>query len=550
MLGANVPSVHLHLMTVRAACARLLQAACAIVLLVLIAGLCAALLPRPFGYRPAVVTSGSMGRSIPIGSLAMTHTVGVGAIHVGDVILIHEEADGVAARPKLHRVVSVEQDSGNTLVSTKGDANAAPDPKLYVLPARVDVVAYSMPYLGYLVGFMLTPIGWVLAVGLPGAIVCGYLLRRIWASEGASQSAERAGENLVALAGSTPTHERGRDKGQGPGIERLPGRFAPRIARPSLLTISVALVAIAASTVAATAYVTVPRPATSSDGGRLAREATSLTQHSARLATGESYAADLLVLRDAEDPAVRAADRPLRDAALSRLLTDASNVFDALAVIDPAGHIIASTDPSIVDVHASAAFLLARANGGVASSAGGSAAGSPGRVDYAAPLRTPNGSLAGVLLARSSAARLWAPTLETTVDGSRNVIVDAAGKLIAGAAPEALGSAWNLAPGRFGGLHGSVGGVPSVCGASAIGEGTHLDIGWRVASCLPDSFAAGNSDSLRRYGASLAVSALAVVLVAAIVLYVLARRERVHPGRSGAPVEIDVIEARLRARGA
>ena len=121
-----------------------------------------------------------MGRSIPIGSLAITHEVGAAGVHEGDVILVHEQANGVEARPKMHRVVQIEHYNGNILVSTRGDANAAPDPNRYVLPARVDVIAYSIPFLGYLVGFMLTPAGWVLAVGLPGAIVCAFVLRRIW----------------------------------------------------------------------------------------------------------------------------------------------------------------------------------------------------------------------------------------------------------------------------------------------------------------------------------------------------------------------------------
>jgi signal peptidase I len=553
MLEANVSSAHLHLTSVRVAGARLLQAACALVLLVLIAGLCAALIPRPFGFRPAVVTSGSMGHSIPVGSLAMTHAVGAGAIREGDVILVQEEANGVQARPKLHRVVAVEHENANILVSTKGDANDAPDPNLYVLPARVDVVAYSMPYLGYLVGFMLTPAGWVLAVGLPGALVCAFVLRRIWASDDASRSAERSARGFLREGGAAAKraieHEnRGRE---GLGIMRLAHTLIPRVPRPSLVTIAVALVAITASTVAAAGYVMAPRPTTSDDGGRLAREAISLTQHSARLATGDGYAADLLVLRDADDPAVLAPDRPAREAALSGLLAGASNVFDALAVIDPAGEVIASSDPAIVDVHASKAFLIARANGGVASSVDGPADSSPGRVDYAAPLRAPDGSLAGVLFARAAAARLWAPTLETTVDRSRNVIVDGDGKLIAGGAPDALGRAWSAAPARLGGLHASIDGVPSVCGSSAIGEGTHLDLGWRVASCLPDSLATTeNTPSMRRYRVSIVAVVASTVLVATIVLYAVARRERDRSRRRETLHGLETIEARLQAREA
>jgi len=563
MLGANVPSSRLHLTTVGIAGARLLQAVCALVLLVLIAGLCAALIPRPFGFRPAVVTSGSMGHSIPIGSLAMTHAVAADAIREGDVILVHEELDGVAARPKLHRVVGIEHQDGKTLVSTKGDANAAPDPKMYVLPARVDMVAYSMPFLGYLVSFMLTPTGWVLAVGLPGALVCGFVLRRIWSGEDAPRSAASSTSSFVRLLSAAPNSaiEHENPKRERPGTVPLPHTSISLAPRSSLTILAVVLVAVAASIAAAVGYAMAPRPTASDGGGRLAREAASLTLLSARLATRDGYAADLLLLRDADNPAVRAASRPEREAALSLLLRSPSNVFDALAVVDPTGQVTASTDPTIADVRASAAFLRARANGGVASSVGGSADGSLGTTDFAAPLLGPEGTQVGMLFARATAARLWAPTLGATVDGSRNVIIDANGKLIAGVAVDELGRAWNAAPAPLGGLQAFVSGTPSVCGSSAIGEGTHLDMGWRVASCLPDSLSATESVAPPRRDITsillLAMVVAVVVLIASIVLYAVARRQPVRsPRRADAPgletieARLDAIEAHLHAREA
>jgi signal peptidase len=553
MLGAHVAPVRLRLATVRVAGVRLARAMCALVLLVLIAGLCAALMPRPFGFRPTVVTSGSMGRSIPVGSLAMTRSVGADSVRQGDVILVREEVNGVAARPKLHRVVEMEQNDGSTLVTTKGDANAAPDPNMYVLPARVDVVAYSIPLLGYLVGFMLTPAGWVLAVGLPGAIVCAFVLRRIWSEGEGRRPVERAAPGFAPVRGLVLLGDLDHDSsGQARlPIARLLRSMILMVPRPSMLLIGVAVVAVTASAAAAAGYVMAPRAKASDGDARVAREATSLTALSARMAGREGYAADLELLRYADDPGLRAASGPEQAAALGLLLGGPANVFDALAVVDPSGQVIASTDRNIVMVGGTSAFRLARANGSVASSIDGPADGAAGTIDFAAPITSPNGGPSGVLLGRASAERVWAATLDATVDGGRNVIVDGKGMLIAGATTGELGQARDAGPTGLGALHVSIDGTPSVCASSAIGEGTHLDMGWRVASCLPASLAAtGSTTSLRRDVTSMwpvVALAAAAVLIASTVLYAVARRGRGGAARRGRSPELEAIEARLHA---
>jgi signal peptidase I len=500
-----------------------------------------------------------MGHSIPVGSLAITHPVSAGGIRDGDVILVHEQVDGVQARPKMHRVIRIEHDGGSIIVSTKGDANPAPDPSLYVLPARVDVVAFSLPFLGYLVSFLLTPAGWLLVVGLPGALACAFVLRRIWSGGDPARPVDLPATGLTLLGGSTAAGDVEHESRKLRGATGPVHAAIPLSLRPSLMMTAVVLLAITTSAGAAAGYLMASRSTTSDGAGRLTQEALSLTQHSAHLATGDAYAADLLLLRDAEDPALGAPGRPERDAALARLLAGPSNVFDTLAVIDPAGHVIASTDPTLVDVQGSAAVRQARANAGVASSVDESADGSLGTIDFAAPLRAPNGAPSGVLFAHVTAAHLWAPTLQATVDGSRNVIVDAHGVLVAGPANE-LGHPWNAAPAPMGGLRASVDGSASVCGSSTIGEGTPLDMGLRVASCLPNSLgtAEGHTSARRELGgiAFVAAVVVAVVLFASIV-YVVARQQPGRAPRRNTPTglgalaaRLDAIEARLEARDA
>ena len=172
------PSVHLQR---GASPLGILARAAAIGSLVALAlALAAAVIPVAFGFHPVVVRGGSMGRSIPNGSLVMARWVPANEVRIGDVILIQEQRDTGRAIPKIHRVVSLQPDGGNFLARTRGDANASADPNLYVLPNRVLAPAYHLEYLGFLVGFVTTTLGWLVFIALPATLVCLFTLRSIW----------------------------------------------------------------------------------------------------------------------------------------------------------------------------------------------------------------------------------------------------------------------------------------------------------------------------------------------------------------------------------
>ncbi len=160
---------------------RLLYALFLVALLGLAAVLAVALLPSLFGYGSLVVRGGSMGAALPTGSLVVGRWVDGNEIEPGDVILMQEQDPGGQAVPKLHRIITVETRDGQRVVETKGDANDSPDPLLYVLPDRVLTPAYHLPYLGFLVGFLKTPLGWVLLILMPCGLLLLDALRRIWA---------------------------------------------------------------------------------------------------------------------------------------------------------------------------------------------------------------------------------------------------------------------------------------------------------------------------------------------------------------------------------
>ena len=174
--------------------ARLLYAGLMLGLLAISAALAVAVVPRFLGYGTVAINGSSMGASIPASSLIIASWVPDEQVRVGQVIVVAEPGRAAVA----HRVVSLQEDGGKFLVRTKGDANATPDPQLYVLPQRVLTPAHIIPNLGYLVLYVKTPLGLTFLVTLPATLLCLYLLRRIWSGgPPATEAALRGGEDTA-----------------------------------------------------------------------------------------------------------------------------------------------------------------------------------------------------------------------------------------------------------------------------------------------------------------------------------------------------------------
>ncbi len=135
--------------------------------------------PSLLGYPALTVQGGSMGGSLPGGSLAITRWVPTDEVEAGDVIVI-KRANATAV---IHRVVTIEEQDGGFVVETKGDANRSADPGYSVLNDRVAVLTYTIPYLGYAADFFRTPLGWMLFVLIPISVMCSRTLRDIWFTE-------------------------------------------------------------------------------------------------------------------------------------------------------------------------------------------------------------------------------------------------------------------------------------------------------------------------------------------------------------------------------
>lgn len=121
-----------------------------------------------FGYEVKIVQSGSMEPAIQTG--AMIVVAPAATYTVGDVITFGD--DTATKIPTTHRIIAVEtSELGRTLYQTKGDANEEADP----IPVRpTDIIGkvwFDMPFVGYVLEFARTPLGYGLLVGIPALII-------------------------------------------------------------------------------------------------------------------------------------------------------------------------------------------------------------------------------------------------------------------------------------------------------------------------------------------------------------------------------------------
>ena len=134
------------------------------------------LLAHRFDWRLDVVFSSSMEPELRVGGLVVTRPADAENIGVGDIITFYHPLSGELTS---HRVIGVEEGSSFHF-RTKGDANGKGDS--FVVPAQnvVGKVCFYLPYLGYVIQFLKTPLGFILTVCIPGLIITAMEVRNIW----------------------------------------------------------------------------------------------------------------------------------------------------------------------------------------------------------------------------------------------------------------------------------------------------------------------------------------------------------------------------------
>jgi signal peptidase len=125
----------------------------------------AAGLPLLLGYNAHTILSSSMAPAIPVGSVVVSKPVSPEALAPGDIVTFRHP--GLPALPITHRIVGVNLEDSKPAFITKGDANPDVDLEPLRVEGRADVVAYTIPFAGYLVNFGASRFGVLLFILVP-----------------------------------------------------------------------------------------------------------------------------------------------------------------------------------------------------------------------------------------------------------------------------------------------------------------------------------------------------------------------------------------------
>lgn len=125
--------------------------------------LLASLFPFDNWYQVKVVLSGSMEPSIQVGSIVVIRPQAT--YTVGDVITFG--ADNRQNIPVTHRII----DQTGARFSTKGDANSNIDPKLVMPQEIIGAVKFTIPYVGYVIEFSKTSMGFWTLIIFPAVLI-------------------------------------------------------------------------------------------------------------------------------------------------------------------------------------------------------------------------------------------------------------------------------------------------------------------------------------------------------------------------------------------
>ena len=141
------------------------------------------------GFKSFVVLTGSMSPLIPTGSIVYSQNTN--NYRIGDIISFEKNSVIVT-----HRIIDVlDQDKNHVsyfasplgktsnpsevFYKTQGDANNVADSELVSAKSVVGEAALHFPYLGFLIMFLKTIQGFLLAVILPSFILIGFELWKI-----------------------------------------------------------------------------------------------------------------------------------------------------------------------------------------------------------------------------------------------------------------------------------------------------------------------------------------------------------------------------------
>lgn len=126
----------------------------------------------PQEFKLFVVQSGSMEPTIKTGSLVIVHPESV--YQKGDIVTFKTTSEADIKNPNLlitHRIVDIQKTDQGIFFTTKGDANNTADMDVRPAGNVLGKVTYTIPYLGYPVGFAKTQNGFILLIVIPATLI-------------------------------------------------------------------------------------------------------------------------------------------------------------------------------------------------------------------------------------------------------------------------------------------------------------------------------------------------------------------------------------------
>ena len=103
-----------------------------------------------------VVESESMLPTLEVGHLLVLQARAPDQIHVGDIIVF---VASYHDKPIVHRIIEIQNVTGELHYITKGDNNELSDPMYRIYEDIIGVVVFAIPYVGYVTLFLHEPYG-------------------------------------------------------------------------------------------------------------------------------------------------------------------------------------------------------------------------------------------------------------------------------------------------------------------------------------------------------------------------------------------------------
>ena len=154
---------------------KIIQKIFTVVVFAVVALIIVSILPIPGNYKLLIVQSGSMEPAIKTGSVVVVKPAD--SYKSGDIITFEDSGKD---RTTTHRIMDMEVVSGQTYYVTQGDANNAEDSSKVSENKVIGKVLTSVPYAGYILAAAKEPIGFILLVIVPCAIIILEEIGKIW----------------------------------------------------------------------------------------------------------------------------------------------------------------------------------------------------------------------------------------------------------------------------------------------------------------------------------------------------------------------------------